>query len=208
MPSLIHIHLDLPEAARLADLAGIESDLKTCREYIDLLLRRRPILDNLAAELAESRPLMIASFVLYGRCFKGGARSKTEAELEAQIDGADREPHQRIIDIRDKFVAHSVNSLEEHRVRVWLYPRGRQEGLFGVTIESFQSVIPPSEIFHQMIALCEKHLAWVAEQSATETAILNSLVAARYSAHELYAMQPNPDRSPDFGGVHRRRKQM
>lgn len=178
MVKMTHVNLELaqlPEADRLADLAGIESDLKACRAYCQTQLSREPIKDDFEAEVRETGALTIAAFVSYGRCFKSGVRSATARDLEASILEIDRARHKTIIDLRDKFVAHSINDLESHRLRVWLFPPGSRRAIWGVTIESDQMVTPPSAIFQTIIALCDKHIAWVETETQKESEALKTI---------------------------------
>lgn len=61
-----------------------------------------------------SKALIFAGATAYARCFKGGVRTvKLTTELLAvHCAGYDAETHEYLIALRDKHVAHSVNSFE------------------------------------------------------------------------------------------------
>lgn len=210
MVTMTHVNLELtqlPEADRLADLAGIESDLKACRAYCQTQLQREPIKDDFAAEVRETGALTIAAFVSYARCFKDGVRAATGRELEASLLEADRGHHKTIIDLRDKFVAHSVNDLERHRLRIWLFPPGSLKAIWGVTIESDQMVTPPSAIFQTIIALCDKHIAWVETETQNESQALKAILEDRYSTEQIYAFGRTRAPALNFKRLDKGRKQ-
>lgn len=103
---------ELPEAPRLADLAGIEWDLKFAQEITEHIdeVQRDPRAHH--PRLAEA--LFTAAIVRYARCFKGGKRREVEcAELLAGLEPEQRKLHDDVLTIRDKHVAHSVNAFEE-----------------------------------------------------------------------------------------------
>lgn len=209
MVEMTHVNLELsqlPEADRLADLAGIETDLKACRVYCQKQLRREPIKDDFGAEVRESSGLTIAAFVSYARCFKSGVRSATGRELEASISETDRTHHKTIIDLRDKFVAHSINDLESHRLRIWLFPPGSPKAISGVTIESDQMVTPPSAIFQTIIALCDKHIAWVETETQKESEVVKAILEDRYSTEQIYAFGRAPTPALNFERLDKGRK--
>lgn len=206
MPSLRHIHLEFPEAKRLADLSGMEWDLKACVSYCEALLRGEGNDADLARELTKTTSLSISAFISYGRCFKGGVRRETELQLGAGITDADRPSHEELIAIRDKFVAHSVNDLEHHRARVWLYPEGGREGVFGVTVESLYEAVLPSRTYEQLIQLCQKHLQWIETEMNNESAKLKDILLQRYSLEQLYAMGPKRTPPIDPAKVFKPRK--
>ncbi len=103
---------DLPEAPRLADLAGIEMDLRFAHEISEHIaeVQRDPRAHH--PRLAEA--LFAAAVVRYARCFKGGKRREVECEeLLASLDPEQQQLHDDVLTIRDKHVAHSVNAFEE-----------------------------------------------------------------------------------------------
>ncbi len=124
----------------------------------------------------------------YGRCFKGGVRSKVQKELLATITELDLSIHNLAIDIRDKHIAHSVNDLEEHRVRVYLHTHERGRSLGSVNLESFRLTAPEIEFFRKLVGLIDAHLNWVGKQKYEELQRLQKIVEARYTVDELYEM--------------------
>jgi hypothetical protein len=100
------------DAFRLADMAGVQMDLRTVAATCAQLGRKRDrdgLEDMLGLEAMQDRAL-----VRYGRCFKGGVRTAfvvPQAWIEA-LAAELREAHAYFIDLRDKHIAHSVNDWE------------------------------------------------------------------------------------------------
>lgn len=106
-----NVPFDIPRARELADLAGIERDLRWTASAFQILGRQ---------ETRHQFPMLIlealhdAGLIRYGRCFKDGRRHAFRIpqawihELPADL----RRMHLRAIAVRDKHVAHSANDWE------------------------------------------------------------------------------------------------
>lgn len=101
----------VPEAARLASLAGIENDLRGVQEYCDLLLTKG---DERPFASTEWEAISSAGVVRYARCFCSGVRHSLSRTLFDDVDSEFYEAHELFIDMRNKHVAHSVNEFEEN----------------------------------------------------------------------------------------------
>ena len=111
MPSVNRaVEVKLPEAEVLADLYGIVFDLEVaahlCAKAIELGQARQH--DYIVVE-----GLVTAAVVRYGRCFSKGVRFWLCREDITEIGNDDLSTHGYFKDLRDKFVAHSVNRFEE-----------------------------------------------------------------------------------------------
>lgn len=110
------VPLRIPEARLLADLVGVEQDLTFVRDVCRHL-------ENLSTSPPQDDPyfigeaLTIAAVVRYGRCFKGGVRDKQILiEIVQELSPTQRRLHGIVLALRDKHIAHSVNSLEENLI--------------------------------------------------------------------------------------------
>lgn len=193
-----YVNLNLPESDRAFDLVGMQIDLDNCRklsiEYIEFV-------DGLERGISEVVKLNIEChattiLVKYGRCFKGGVRSKVQQELFATITEPNLSIHNLAIDIRDKHIAHSVNDLEEHRVRVYLHPEETGRGFGSVNLESHHLKAPSTEFFKKLVGLVDMHLSWIRKQKYEELLHLQEIVQKRYTLDDLYEM--NVERHPDM----------
>lgn len=111
MPSIHRaVEVTLPEAEALADLYGIMFDLEAatylCAKAIELSLP--PQHDYLIVE-----GLVAAAIIRYCRCFPSKARLGLRREDLAELNDKDFQAHDYFKNLRDKFVAHSVNPFEE-----------------------------------------------------------------------------------------------
>lgn len=122
--------LYIPEAATLADLSGISLDLRSAREFAELLAEQFGV-GKTNRRLVE--PLSIAITVMYSRPFVTGVRRRLgEADL-AILTPQQRAAHDHIRAYRDKHVAHSVNSFEENLPRAnYCLERVNQEGITSI----------------------------------------------------------------------------
>ena len=115
------VDFSVKEAQRLADLASIEVDLKTVEEICDRsLAETQKSLDLGATVLLDA--LCTAAIVRYGRCFTSGVRERLPDNLIGQLPQTDQDAHHFFKDLRDKWVAHSVNAFEDTHVVAYLTP--------------------------------------------------------------------------------------
>lgn len=116
------VNFDRPETQRLADLTGIANDLEATEEICDLL---RENLQKLPSSGRILDALSSAALVRYARAFASGVRTRTPKSLVDDLSEALRKDHEWFLELRDKYVAHSVNPFEENQVVVYLVPEER-----------------------------------------------------------------------------------
>lgn len=133
MATTWNVPIDLPEAALLADLTGIEQDLELvvefCRRLEAMPLERY---DGLLGEA-----LTIAAVIRYGRCFGTGVRTLGSRKLEEVLAGLATElqrRHERFLELRNKHVAHSVNAFEENHLVAWISDRPEETEIQSVSV--------------------------------------------------------------------------
>lgn len=122
-------HIAIPVAERLASLAGIKADLEQVAEYCDRMIERyagahlkKSPFDIVGfathLDLIDWEALSTAASVAYARCFVSGVRQSLDPALLSGEDAELRSTHDFILNLRNKHVAHSVNSFEENSVTV------------------------------------------------------------------------------------------
>jgi hypothetical protein len=116
------VDFDRPETQRLADLTGIANDLEATEEICDLL---RENLQKLPSSGRILEALSSAALVRYARAFVSGVRTPTPKSVVEDLPEALRKDHGWFIELRHKYVAHSVNTFEENQVVVYLVPEER-----------------------------------------------------------------------------------
>lgn len=105
----------VPEAKRLASLAGAEIDM---RAVVDVCERLDALGDVSKLDFVLWEALSGAAVIRYGRCFKQGVRHYLPARALSAASRELHDTHAFIIALRDKHVAHSVNPFEENEVTV------------------------------------------------------------------------------------------
>jgi len=113
------VDLTIPEAKLLADLTGIENDLEATNQICDL------ILNQMALGTTESRfleALTTAALVRYARSFTSGVRQRLPDSIINTLSEEQLTDHKWFINLRDKYIAHSVNAFEENHVVAYLVP--------------------------------------------------------------------------------------
>ena len=124
------VDLQIPEAAKLADLSGILWDLEHAREFAELLTQE---FSSPKTNWGLVEPLSIAAVVMYSRPFSGGVRLRLGEEDLKTLTPEQRVAHDHIRAYRDKHVAHSVNVFEENNPRAnYCVERVHEEGITGI----------------------------------------------------------------------------
>src|SRR5262245_52172313 len=132
-----YVEIDVPEANALADLTGFLRDLESARDFAGSYksLRQGQTWDW---QLADA--LTTAALVRYGRAFATGMRHSLrnfKAGFLSKLTPEQLEKHQRLIDFRDKHIAHSANAFEENiPVARYRVERVHTEGISSVECNS------------------------------------------------------------------------
>lgn len=103
------VAVDTPSCPELRDLASLHRDFDVARSYL-LRYLEAPASDKTAE--ADTEALWQAAIVKYGRAFGNGVRHKARPSLGI-YDAGQRAAHDYVMNLRNKFIAHSVNAFEE-----------------------------------------------------------------------------------------------
>ncbi len=107
MANISRVPLNIPEAYYAADLGGIKNDLDWILHVCEMLKT-----NQLNPYVLEA--FSISIIIKYGRCNKGGVRKRIPEEIVKAFSEQEASLHSKLIDLRDKFIAHSVNEMEEN----------------------------------------------------------------------------------------------
>lgn len=123
MNTVLQFEYCVPDSQKLADLYGAQHDLNEAVRYCDLHIEIDPTEPGISIEEMLRRDhtrnaLCRAAFVSYGRCFGGGVRSSLSLDLVERLPAELRNRHAQVRNLRDKWVAHSVNHFDDIRVRI------------------------------------------------------------------------------------------
>ncbi len=113
------VNFDRTEAQLLADFTGIANDLEATSEICDLLAEQ---LKKMPSNFRLLDALNCAALVRYARSFKTGVRKGLPETVVSELSDELRKDHEWFIGLRDKYVAHSVNTFEENVVHAYLVP--------------------------------------------------------------------------------------
>lgn len=120
---MIQLEFCNPQSQRLADLYGHQYDLNNAIRFCDLHIEIDPTEAGISIEEFLRREhtrhaLCRAAFTSYGRCFGSGIRSGLNKDIVGRLPDELKQRHQQVKDLRDKWVAHSVNHFDDVRIRV------------------------------------------------------------------------------------------
>jgi hypothetical protein len=168
----------VPEAQWLSDLNGLDTDfdvaIRLCRRYLaeSTRLSKVPEVDQEAwiEDFFTVGEIFFAAVVRYGRTFTSGARSGIPAEWIAALPKDLQEAHRYFKTLRDKFIAHSVNRLEDNQVFViFTTSDDGIEQPRHITVDKGRLIAPSQEEVEVLRKLCLELRAKVEAEIKLET---------------------------------------
>jgi len=157
MATLKLVEIELDEARRFADLAGILHDFEQARRYAQRLI---PILDSPREDKELSESLTISMIVSYARAFASGVRSQFDHEFLDHLTAEQKEVHDQFIHWRNKHISHSVNSFEFNRpVARYVAETVLTDGIQYLGVRSERLIAPSIAEALVFIALLEHQLS-------------------------------------------------
>ena len=178
----------------LRDLASFERDFELAAGYL-----RHYLSGDIEGDRTFASPLdalWTAAVVIYARAFSKGVRATNGPSID-RLSSADRELHDYVIDVRNKYLAHSVNGFEHTDVVAFLVDSPKHpKALSGIgTIHTALSRMERSSC-ERFLSLCESHLVELQTRSnALRNALAAEVIAA--GAANAYALpdhaRPNID---------------
>lgn len=123
MNNLIQFEYCVPQSQKLADLYGHQLDLSNALRFCELHIEIDPTEKDIAVEEILRREhirnsLCRSAFTSYGRCFGSGIRAGLGQDILLRLPDELKQRHQQVKDLRDKWVAHSVNHFDDVRIRI------------------------------------------------------------------------------------------
>ncbi len=142
MNTVLQFEYCVPDSQKLVDLYGAQHDLDEAIRYCDLHIEIDPTEPGISIEELLRRDhtrnaLCRAALISYGRCFGSGIRASLGPDLVKRLPTELRDRHAQVKNLRDKWVAHSVNHFDDIRVRIdaTLNPAGELQ-VRGVSLAS------------------------------------------------------------------------
>ncbi len=202
------VDINIPEAYFLADLAGIRDDLETTESICNLLLKEQMEIKENTVDFTMSQALSAAAIVSYARAFKTSVRAKDLTDkIKSMLPKELHENHQWAIDLRDKYVAHSVNSYEDNQVVASLFPEEHgHKGIFRITVRRSRLGALGNKNVTDLKTLCTTLIKQIEKLMKDEQGKVLEAVR-RIPIDELYVLQPSSNPVPNRSEVGKRRIQ-
>ena len=199
------VEIQLPKAADLADLTGIQVDLQSARDFAKLL---KNLLESERPDWQLVEPLSTAILVRYSRPFVKGIRRWLGSEALRALSAEQRKKHEHLRLFRDKHIAHSVNAFEDNQpvARYWV-ERVKDEGITSVECNHTRISGLSSADIEAVIELTTAMLEYVEESLAKEKAKVLAIVRSMPLENVLSSTRQGP-RLPASGDVGRSRKRL
>jgi hypothetical protein len=182
-----YVELHLEEAKTLADYTSIDVDLRSSYDFATLLWQEN---QKPHPNFALFEPLMVATIVRYTRAFASGIRLRLYKEGMHILTDQQRSNHQRFIEIRNKYIAHSINGFEESQpvARYWV-ERVQEEGITSVECTHIRVISLSGDDLKDIMDLGTTWLQFVQKKLSEEKARLLPIVR-KVPLHNLLKNTP------------------
>jgi hypothetical protein len=114
-----YVDLNIPEACLLADLVSQAEDLQATADWCDLALAE---FSKGSSVVGLREALTNAAVVRYSRCFADGVRANIPNSVLEGLPENQNKDHEFFIALRNRHIAHSVNTFEETKIVAYLVP--------------------------------------------------------------------------------------
>jgi len=125
-------NLNMKEGKLLADLNGVEADLRSVIDFCRRLIDTHNF-EKYDGELLEV--LSIAVLVKYIRPFMTGVRSRLRIEEISGLSAEEVALHEHYMAIRHKHISHSINEYEENQVCAYYTEERLEEGFTSISVQ-------------------------------------------------------------------------
>ena len=177
----------IPEAQRLSDLSGIDADLEAvlriCARCEKQMKEMPPPVEGPGMvwweDVQALGDLMFAAVVRYGRTLSTGKREGIPADWINALPEPLRESHAYFKALRDKYIAHSVNQLEDNQVFVLLTPQfAEQQEPTRITVDRGHLLTIGQSDLRRLVGLVEALRKLVTNEVESETSKVLAIARA------------------------------
>jgi len=188
------IEFNTPETKLLADLEGISGDLSATKEICERYIKGST--DSSFENILLQESLCAAAIIRYGRSFGTGVRRWDQQTILDSLTDRLKRAHDYFKDLRDKWIAHSVNSFEENIVQVYLVPDERgPKGVSSISVTQNRVVFLSLNDIELLVELAEavnqQVQVLIQQEKGKALAYLQTL-----PVESLYAKLANPPKQP------------
>jgi hypothetical protein len=177
----------IPEAQWLSDLYGIQADLENviriCNRCEKMQISLSVPLEERTLDWWEECQLLgdltVTAIVWYGRAFASGVRKGIPSDWVSNLSEVYRDNHNYFKSLRDKYIAHSVNQIEDNQVFVILSPQvGENQVPGNISVEKGRLITLSSERVKDLKDLSQILQMLLTEEIELESSRLLKIVCA------------------------------
>ena len=180
MATHTYVDLEIEEARYLANLVGIEYDLRTtidwCEQFAQLTADRDKYW------LVE--PMTTAILVRFIRAFGGGKRYPDTKHILSILNEKEKEKYEYFKNVRSKHVAHSANEFEDNQVKAYYIKGAADNGVNSIGLGCARVVGLSSDDINAIHGICQTLMAKVKSEMELEKKKLMALVST-YTAEDI-----------------------
>jgi hypothetical protein len=186
----------LDEAQDLADYTSIAHDLSSARDFAKAILEEN---QKPNPNFSLHDPFMVTIIIRYARPFSKDPRLKIHKEAAPILSDEQRLKHEYFMQVRNRYIAHSVNSFEECQpvARYWV-ERVQEEGIESIECNYRRIAGLSDQELIDIIDLASTWLQHVGEKLREEKARLLPILREIPLAHlfeNAPVFTPGPDTS-------------
>ncbi len=203
-----YANLDIREAQLLADLTGIERDLKATVALCDQLEAvLKDTREGRHHDFITLEALTTVVLVRYARSFTSGVRARLPKQILKELPPKLLDDHRWFQALRNKYVAHSVNAFEENMVVGYLAPEelGTRE-VQSISVQQYRLASLGLDDVNCLRVLCQELCTRVSELIEQERARVLE-VARTLPVDQLYAQEGRAPTTVNRKNVKQSRKQ-
>lgn len=187
----------------LNDISSYDRDLRLAARYL-----RHYLDSDIEGDRDFGSPLdalWTAAFVLYGRVFATGVRTAAKPSVD-DLTSDDRQLHEYIIDVRNKFVAHSANGFEQSQTVAFLVElEDGKRAMTGTAVEHTSLSRIARESAERFADLCDTHTQGLATRARKLTDKLTQELV-RMGGDDVFGLPRYAMPEIDQSAVKKRRK--
>lgn len=196
-----YVHLEIEEARYLANLFGIEYDLRStinwCRKF-DRLFTDREL-------MWLTEPITVAILTNFIRAFGGGVRNRNVLHLLESLNDYQKVQYEYFKNVRDKHIAHSVNEFETNHVKAYYIEENPEKGIKSIGLGSNRVIALSCDEINKIENICTTLLQRLKKEIETEKEKLLKFTK-RYTAEDIKEMKIYTHKHSKDIDVTRRRK--
>jgi hypothetical protein len=178
-------HLEIEEARYLANLFGIEYDLRStinwCKKFDSLFA------DKELGWLIE--PITVAILINFIRAFGGGVRNRNALHLLKLLNDGQKKQYEYFKNVRDKHIAHSVNEFETNYVKACYIEENPKEGIKSIGLGSTRVIALSSNEINEIENICTTLLQGLKKEIETEKVNLLKFTKKNYTVEDIKKMK-------------------